>query len=315
MKMLWNRVKGLLVREEWCVAIRPRTDRLLCDAGGTDAPFTVVPNSFRYWCADPFIVSDGEYDCLFFELFDRFRGKGGIGCRMIKNGKIGGMRMVYETDTHLSFPFVFCRDGNWFMIPESAKSRSIPLLQAEAFPTRWQLKARWMQGKRYADSVLLEQGGNEFLFSQPLGEKNYHFDQLELLIRRGKEWQTHPGNPIVEDAQHARMAGRIFLHKGELIRPAQDCGKAYGEKLHFRRITRFSAVEYTEEELLALSARDVKISGEKNRSFQGIHTYNASERYEVVDLKLPDRIRAGYALSVPFNLFTRFKRMLGKKGT
>lgn len=307
----WSRLRQWLVREEWCIAIRPRGDTLLCDAHGTEAPFSVIPNSFRYWCADPFIVSYRECDYLFFEMFDRFQGKGAIGCRIIQNGKVSRMRVIYSEDTHLSFPFVFQRNDDWFMIPESAKSRTIPLLRAVDFPNRWEPAAQWMQGNRYADSVLVTKDGNVFLFSQPLGEGQYRLDLLKLFFREGKDWKEHPTNPIIKDKRYARMAGKIFQSKGILVRPAQDCENEYGEKIHFRRIDQISTTEYIEGEMACLSAQELSFFGKKEK-YCGIHTYNFSERYEVVDLKLPSCVRPGYIISILFNLINRMYRV-GKK--
>ena len=61
--------------------------------------FTVLPNTIRYWAADPFIISVGEKEYLFFEMFDRLKSKGLIGYREINGDKIGKMKIAYEAET------------------------------------------------------------------------------------------------------------------------------------------------------------------------------------------------------------------------
>ena len=74
MKSIIQKLHGFFCREEWIIAIRPIGEKLLFEESGTEIPFTIVPNSFRSWCADPFIISVGDKDYLFFEMFDRFKG-------------------------------------------------------------------------------------------------------------------------------------------------------------------------------------------------------------------------------------------------
>ena len=92
-----NRIKDLIVKEEWNIAIRTKEDKLLFESGGCEKPFKLLPNTLRYWAADPFIISKGDKDYLFFEMFDRFKSKGLIGLRIIENGKIGKMQVVFES--------------------------------------------------------------------------------------------------------------------------------------------------------------------------------------------------------------------------
>ena len=100
-------IKDLLFREEWNIAIRKKEDKSLWEKGGESKEFAVLPNTIRYWAADPFIISVGGKEYLFFEMFDRLKSKGLIGYREIHGDKIGKMKIAYEASHHLSFPFIF----------------------------------------------------------------------------------------------------------------------------------------------------------------------------------------------------------------
>ena len=43
-----------------------------------------------------------------------------------------------ERPSHLSYPFVFWDQGDWYMLPETAGTRSVELLRARDFPRRWE---------------------------------------------------------------------------------------------------------------------------------------------------------------------------------
>lgn len=74
------------------------------EKGGESKEFTVLPNTIRYWAADPFIISVGEKEYLFFEMFDRLKSKGLIGYREINGDKIGKMKIAYEQN--IIYPFL-----------------------------------------------------------------------------------------------------------------------------------------------------------------------------------------------------------------
>lgn len=295
----------LLYREEWVVAVRAGGTALLGQEGGTLQPFRTIPNSFRYWCADPFLFEDQGKTYLFFEMFDRFTAKGGIGYRILDNGKPGPLKLAYSSPVHLSFPFIFRRDGEIFMMPENSYTKKLYLLRAVHFPDCWEETASWFHGERFVDSVLLRRGAEQWLFTQHLDARG-RSHELSLFRMEGADgnWVPHPGNPVVSDSRTARMAGGIFAAGGALVRPAQDCEGAYGTKLHFLRIDRLDERTFSETEIACVTPEMVRLTDRKN-SFLGIHTYNCSENYEVIDLKEPPKLRLGNLLNLFFRLVRR----------
>ena len=53
-------------REEWTMAIRKRGEKLLFEDGGAEKEFVIIPNSIRYWCADPFLINKDGREYVFF---------------------------------------------------------------------------------------------------------------------------------------------------------------------------------------------------------------------------------------------------------
>lgn len=295
-------IKDLLIKEEWNIAIRKRENNFLWEEGGGSKKFTVLSNTIRYWAADPFIISVGEKDYLFFEMFDRLKSKGLIGYREINGNKIGKMKIAYQAKYHLSFPYVFKYKNGYYMMPEYSEGKELFVLKATHFPDKWEKVESWMKGKRLVDSVLLNYEGENYLLTQYL-KSGYSSEELSIFIQKGKEWVIHGQSPVVKSLANARLAGKPFFEKNQLIRVAQDCQDGYGTKLHFNNILKLSENEYEEEMFRTISVGDITLDSKEN--FCGIHTYNFDDRYEVIDLKNLDKIRIG-------NIFNIMWRVIGK---
>lgn len=288
-----NRLKDLLIKEEWTLAIRKIQDKLLFEDGGTKKSFTILNNSLRYWAADPFIITKDEKDYIFFEMFDRLKGKGLIGYREINNGKFSKMKVAYERETHISFPFIFEYKGEIYMMPESSKDHTLPVLKAVSFPDKWQEVKNLNNGERFVDSVLFEQKDEVYLFTQQI-QNVYSFDKLDVFQKKGDKFIPHKNNPVVVSSENARLAGKVFSHKDSIIRVSQDCSEDYGRKLTFNLVKELSIENYCEEVIGEITVDDVALN--KKRTFCGIHTYNKNNNYEIIDLKNTNRIRL-------FNIF------------
>lgn len=302
---LKSNIKDLLFREEWNIAIRKKEDKSLWEKGGESKEFAVLPNTIRYWAADPFIISAGGKEYLFFEMFDRLKSKGLIGYREIHGDKIGKMKIAYEASHHLSFPFIFKYENEYYIMPEYSEGKELFVLKATHFPDKWEKVEGWMKGKRLVDSALLNHERETYLLTQDLGSV-YTSEELSIFIRKGEEWLPHKENPIVKSLANSRLAGKTFFEKNQLIRVAQDCQDGYGTKLHFNNIMKLSEDEYEEEMFRTISVENIMVDSKER--FCGIHTYNSDDCYEVIDLKNPNRIRIGNVLNVMWRAIAKVKK-------
>jgi hypothetical protein len=198
--------------------------------------------------ADPILVPDGERLWLFMEDADRASGKAVIRCAEVRaDGSLGASHVVLECDYHLSYPFVFRRDGAWFMLPETSANRTIELWRAIEFPWHWKLDRVLFSDVTAVDATLLEHQGRLWLFAG-MGEGGaaqdelfaFHADSLD------GEWRPHPRNPVVSDVRYARPAGPFFREGGLLYRPGQDCSGDYGSSVWIHRVDRLDEDAYVE---------------------------------------------------------------------
>ena len=268
--VLARRLRKVAWREEWFVAARPV---------GADGfrDFEAAPGEHL---ADPFAVEyDGE-TYVFVERIDRHRGRAAIAYIRLDGSArpLGPPITVLAPEYHVSYPFVFRRDRDVYMIPESLENETVDLYRASDFPSRWVHEARLLSGIRAVDATLFDDGSRLWLFvnvAEPGASIN---DELHLFTApelRGP-WVSHPENPIISDVGRARPAGRIFRHDGELIRPSQDCFSAYGRAVVLNRIDVLTATDYRETPI-------GRIEPDWAPRLHGTHTYNSTGRFEVRD--------------------------------
>ena len=260
----------------WGVAIRQADGKYLFD--GNYSKFTFIKNSFRYWRADPFLFEHNGETYIFAELFDRLKGKGKIGVAKIKNGKCGKFRICLDLPWHLSYPCVFKHNNIIYMIPECARSEKITVYKSKNFPYEWE-----------EDYVLYEGAGVD---TTPIQIENHRlgfFTTLKIKDNSKNNCLYYVDNDfkqaklLIENDRTVRSAGHIFLMGSQLVRPSQDCKNSYGGGLYFKIINDLSLEHFKESNYRRIDVSDIKTNN-SSISFNGIHTYNKTDNYEIIDL-------------------------------
>ena len=251
-----------------------------------EAGWTTLPDDGRRFYADPFPLDHRGETWLFVEDYVHALGKGIVSAvRVGSEGPIGVPVPVLEEAHHLSYPFVFVRDGEAWMVPETGSAGTIDLYRATAFPGGWVKEATLVSGVVASDATLVEHGGLWWMFATvrdaPLGAalgSGSYSDALHLWSApdfRGP-WTPHAHNPVLVDVASARPAGRIVARGGALIRPIQDCTEGYGRALALARIDRLDADGYAQTVETRLTA---------GPAWPGtrLHTLNRSATLECID--------------------------------
>ena len=229
--------------------------------------------------ADPFpILHEGRLT-LFLEDFAHKLGKGVISAVAFgEDGPIGSPVPVLERPGHLSYPFVFARDGAVWMIPESGSAGTIDLFRATAFPGGWVHEATLVDGIVASDATLVEHGGLWWIFATVRNGGGAFSDALHLWSApdfRGP-FTPHPGNPVLIDIASARPAGRMVVRDGALLRPVQDCRKGYGAALAIARVTRLDETGFSQEVETLLGPGPLWPG-------RRLHTLNSAGGFEFID--------------------------------
>lgn len=285
-RMALRRLTSLFYHRQWCLAYKTEVS-----SGNAEQFYNMnclIPPRDRFW-ADPFPVElNGAY-FIFIEEYVYQCHKGHISViEMDPLGKWKPPVKILERPYHLSYPFVFLWNDEYYMIPETQGAESIELYKCLEFPWSWKLDRVLIQGVSAVDTTLYHYGGKWWMFTSIKNKEEPHnWNKLCLFFADCPvgPWHEHKKNPIISDARCARPAGRLFFHNGNVYRPAQDCSRRYGGAISIRRITRLDCAGYSEEETGRLEPC-------WSDHLRGIHTYNQAGRLITVDfLKMKSKFR------------------------
>ena len=269
-------------RTKWFIAIRRRTAAYRFD---DPSNYLLMPCPKDRFYADPFLFEKDGKIFLFFEDFRFSEGRAVISCCEIgSDGSPGVPVEVLRCPFHLSYPFVFEHEGQIYMIPETRGNRRVELYRATSFPTTWTAEAVLLNDIHAVDATIQKAHGKFWMFAGVSNGRYSNSDELCLFFADSLKgpWTPHPNNPVLSDVRRSRPAGLLFYEEGRLIRPSQDCGQAYGYALVFSEVLTLTETEYTERPINRIEPG--LIAG-----CVGTHTYNRTERFEVVDRTLPSK--------------------------
>lgn len=196
--------------------------------------------------ADPFMTRENGLWWMFFETMPAEGGRGVIGLASSQDATHWTYcQTVLSEPFHLSYPHVFPWNGDWFMLPESAESRSVRLYRAREFPFRWDLDCELIPSALVDPTVFRHQ--EKWWMFASIGNSTLLLFQADNL--RGP-WLPHPANPVVKDnSMTARPAGRVLNYKNQLFRLGQDSIPFYGTRVRVFAIDQLSPLEYRETEV------------------------------------------------------------------
>jgi hypothetical protein len=241
--------KFLFRQEQWILLTTPHGT--VTELGLLENFHKWIPPRDRFW-ADPFVVEHAGEQYIFFEELIYARGVGHLACvRLQPDGSHTEPVKILEKPYHLSYPFVFKHQGQYYLIPETAGNHTIEVYRCEEFPHRWVFEKNLMEGVEAYDATLQEYEGRWWMFVSMRSHQSCSPNEALYLFHAddplSTQWQAHPQNPVVSSAARARPAGRMFVEAEQLYRPSQNCAGVYGRGLNLNRITQLDQQCYREE--------------------------------------------------------------------
>ena len=215
--------------------------------------------------ADPFMLHENENWYMFFEVWNIVSRRGNIGLATSRDAVHWKYeQIVLDEPFHLSYPYVFKWEGEYYMLPESRRASSVKLYKASNFPRKWLAVKDLMQGD-YADPSILYYDAMWWLFVL-IG-----MDELALYYSHSLDgpWNRHPKNPLISNNRRiSRPGGRMVVYNGRIVRYAQDGVPTYGNQLRAFEIDTLTTTDYQEHEVA--ESPILKASG-KGWNANGMH--------------------------------------------
>jgi hypothetical protein len=196
--------------------------------------------------ADPFMLRVENTWYMFFEAMNMQTGRGEIGLATSEDSvNWNYQQIVLQELFHLSYPYVFEWQNDYYMIPETASVNTIRLYKATHFPYQWEFTKVLLDGNSFADSSICYFNQKWWLFTATSSQRNvlrlyYATDLLG-------NWTEHPSSPIVNGNRHiARPGGRVIPVGDRVIRYTQDCEPIYGRQIQAFEVTELTTNSYHE---------------------------------------------------------------------
>ncbi len=199
--------------------------------------------------ADPFLAQEGSTWYLFFEVYNADTQQGDIA--VATSGNTRGWkydRVVIDEAFHLSYPYVFSWQGDYYLIPESFEANSVRLYKSVDFPHQWSFVGTLIDGKDFVDPSIVHFSGKWWMFVSTVTEG----DALRLYVADDLmgPWTEHPRSPVARaDDNMARPGGRVLEYDGRIIRFQQDLDAAWGHRVWAFEVTELTTTVYREASL------------------------------------------------------------------
>jgi hypothetical protein len=226
----------------------------------TAADIMDIPADF---VADPFMIQENSTWYMFFEVMSR---RGEIGLAQSSDGLHWDYRQIILREPfHLSYPYVFKWEDEYYMIPEASQTNSIRLYRADEFPLKWSFVSTLLEGRGFRDASVVFFQDRWWMFVALSCDVLLLYHAAALF----GPWILHPQSPIIMgDYKRARPAGRIILRGDRIVRFAQDDSRHYGNSVLAFEISEITPTSYRER---AIKEAPILRAGGSGWNARGMH--------------------------------------------
>jgi hypothetical protein len=222
---------------------------LTCPAEIKNPVLTAADVSDRQaeFVADPFLFHENDLWYLFFEVYDRKTDQGDIGLASSPDGLNWKYdRIILDEPFHLSYPYVFRYNNEYYMMPETHQLSDVRIYKAVHFPYEWKYQVTILNRRKYVDPSIFFYNNYWWLFVSDTDSTNLYL-YFSTHLTRG--WREHPMSPIVkDDLSKARPGGRSFVYnKNKIIRFSENKLKDTGVRAF--EVDLLTPTQYREHEV------------------------------------------------------------------
>ncbi len=240
----------------------------------------ILKNPKNSFLADPFVIEYKKENYVFVEEYNFKNKKGIISVYKITKNDSKRVGIALEENFHLSFPFIFKYENEYYMLPETSDVNEIRLYKCEEFPLKWKYKKTIFKNIKSTDSMVFS--FNNFWWLMTTFSSSGHGNESELQIFYSKDgpltdnWISFKKNPVIIDPFLGRNGG--ILNKNEKVfRVAQSFGfNSYGEKINIQEIVKLDQDNFVEKNYFVVEPKFSK-------NLIAIHHLHSNNNFTVHD--------------------------------
>jgi hypothetical protein len=237
--------------------------------------------SYDKYYADPFLlVSNDENFKILLEEFSFDDDYGKISLVTLDKSFIQvNHKILLDTKSHLSYPFIFAENDKIFVFPEAAQSGKLSCYEYNPVNESF-IFLQDILDLPLRDSSILKKDNKYWIFGT-LCENDTDY-KLHVFFSDSLlgPYVSHPGNPVKSGLDGTRSAGNFIEIDGIIYRPSQNCKKEYGESITINKVTELNEINVIEESYLNIC---INKKNRYNHGMHTIHTINALENIIIVD--------------------------------
>jgi len=256
---------------EWAIGIYKGTSPLACfPPQSVKNPVLTarhVTDASADFVADPFMLNKDSVWYMFFEVMNRSTDQGDIGSAISPDGiNWTYQQIVLDEPFHLSYPYVFEWNNDYYMIPESYQTNTVRLYKAVNFPRQWVFLKDLLKGKEFIDSSIFYYDQKWWLFTTSIKNDILHLYYANDLMG---PWTEHIKSPVISENPHiSRPGGRVLVLNRRILRYTQDVSPDYGRHVHVFEVTELTTRSYKEK---SVSESPIIQAGEAGWNNEGMH--------------------------------------------
>lgn len=268
--------------KQWIIGICKDNIKDIIRTKNFDLNINWLPKkSFDKFYADPFplVSNNGNFKILYEEFkFGEDYGKISL-LTLDKSFNQVNNKVLLDTKSHLSYPFVFIENNKTYVFPEAGKSGKLSCYEYD--PVHESINfVEDILNLPLRDSTILKHDGKYWIF----GALSENYSNYKLYVFFSESllgpYVLHPGNPINGGLNGIRSAGNFIEVDGIIYRPTQNCKNKYGESITINKIIELNEINVVEEPYLTIS---INKKNRKNYRMHSIHTINVMDNIIAVD--------------------------------
>jgi hypothetical protein len=188
-------------------------------------------------------------------------------------------KILLDTKSHLSYPFIFKENNKTYVFPEARKSGKLACYEYDSVNESMCFLKNILDFP-LLDSTILKHNDRYWIF----GTLNENETDYKLNVFFSESllgpYTPHPSNPVKSGLDGTRSAGNFINVDSIIYRPTQNCKEEYGKSITINRVTELNEMKVVEVPYMNIS---INKRSRYNYGICKIHTINALNEIILVD--------------------------------